>query len=142
MNYGLRAFLDLAGRVPNVGLAHDIVAREHGVCLVAGDFPRRLLRDSPANHVPHSGASKIMEQQAGKFGSFCERVPRPAKVSYWLAILPREKKIFRLLPPAKLGNQDAAFFGEHNDARLPVLCFSAVEGHGVVEQVYLLAAHL
>src|SRR5215467_1958442 len=111
MNYGLRALLNLAGRISNVRFAHDIVAREHSVCLVAGNFSRGLLWDSTANHVPHSGAAKIMEQQSGQSGSFGERVPRSAKVADRLPVSGKEK-IFGLLPFPQFRHKQAAFLGE------------------------------
>src|SRR5215472_2242571 len=140
MNYGLRALLDLTGRISNVRIAHDIVAREHSVCLVAGNFSRCFLWDSTSNHVPHSGAAKIMEQQSGQSGSFGERVPRSAKVADRLPVSGKEK-IFGLLPFPQFRHKQAAFLGECHGTAFSVFRFARIESYGVVEQIHMLATH-
>src|SRR6516162_1447249 len=55
MNYGLGPGLNFLGRILQLRFAHDVVAIENGIRLVAGSFSRCLLRYA---------AAKIMEQQS------------------------------------------------------------------------------
>ena len=56
-------------------MSRAIVAREYRICLVAGNLARGLLRDAAADPAPRSEASKIMEQQAGKFRCVTRLIP-------------------------------------------------------------------
>ena len=55
MNYGLGHGLNFLGCILQIRFAHDVVAIENGIRLVAGNFSRCLLRYA---------AAKIMEQQS------------------------------------------------------------------------------
>src|SRR5215470_9853502 len=132
---GLRAFLNLPRCLGNVCLVRDVVPVEYGVCLVAGNFPRRLLWHATANHIPHSRTPQIVEEKPWHSRCLYKRLPCFPKVFHWLAVRPRNQVILGLLPLAQLCNDLAALFGETHSAALVILRLARVEAQRIVEQV-------
>ena len=133
----------LGGGLGQVFLVDDVVAIEHGSCLVASDLHSDTFRDTGSDQIPSSSASAVMKEFSRKARALAGFFPRLAPITNGSAsaVVKHVRRVDAPAPHAALDDLPERT-DEWQDAAALVLRPLGIEPETVTKQVDLAPGEL